>query len=334
MDSKELVNRALSFEKVSRVPYAIDFTVPAKQKLCSSARGIALLGRLSNDVVLTPAIRVEWGVRDPEGCYTDEFGLVWDRRVDPDIGIPQPLLTPENFDSFRWPDPRIPGRFDLLERNLNAHPDRFNMMSIDFSLHERAWGLRGLENVDLDIVDRPDFYEALLDKILDFNMKIIEIGLEKYPGIDGVHFGDDYGDQNGVSIGVERWRRMVKPRLARQYGLVKSAGKTVSVHCCGRVQAILDDFVEIGVDLFNPFQPEVMDVDALLHSYHGKLAFWGGISTQRLLPYGSSAEVQRDVAQLLSMGRNGGYVIAPAHAVPGDARESNLHAILELILGQ
>lgn len=334
MDSKELVNRALGFEKVPRVPYAIDFTVPAKQKLCSSVRGRALQGRLANDLVLSPAIRVEWGVRDPGGFYTDEFGLAWDRRVDPDIGIPQPFLTPENFDDFRWPDPRIPGRFDLLERNLNAYPDRFNMMSVDFSLHERAWGLRGLENMYLDIVEQPDFYGALLNKILDFNLKIIEIGLEKYPGIDGVHFGDDYGDQNGVSIGVDRWRRLVKPRLARQYGLVKSAGKKVSIHCCGRVEAILDDLVEIGVNLFNPFQPEVMDVDALLRSYHGRLAFWGGVSTQRLLPYGSPAEVQRDVAQLLSMGRNGGYVIAPAHAVPGDAREDNLHIMLELLLEQ
>ncbi len=304
------------------------------QKLCSTARGKTLLDRLKNDLVLSPAIRVEWGVWDARGYYTDEFGVVWDRRIDPDIGMPRPILTPENLDGYRWPDPRSPGRFDLLERNLKAYPDRFHMISVDFSLHERAWGMRGLENMYLDIVERPDFYEAILDGILDFNMKIIETGLERFPGIDGVHFGDDYGDQNGVSIGVDRWRRLIKPRLARQYGLVKSAGKIVSIHCCGRVQAILDDLVEIGVDLFNPFQPEVMDVDALFQSYHGKLAFWGGISTQRLLPYGTTVEVRRDVEQLLSMGRNGGYVIAPAHAVPGDAREENLHLMLELILRQ
>jgi uroporphyrinogen decarboxylase len=246
MDSKELVYRALNFEKVPRVPYAIAFTVPALQKLRSSKLGRSLHDAMADDLLLIPSIRVEWGVRDEQGSYTDEFGLLWDRRIDPDIGMPRPMVTPENIDRIPWPDPYVPGRFDLLEGSMKEHPDRFQMMSVDFSLYERAWGLRGLENMYLDMVERPEFTEALLDKILDFNMKIVETALQKFPGLDGVHFGDDYGDQNGVTMGPERWRRMIKPRLARQYGLVKTAGKKVSVHCCGSVEAILDDLVEIG----------------------------------------------------------------------------------------
>src|SRR5512144_1555391 len=98
MDSKELVHRALSFETLPRVPYAVDFTVPALQRLCSSAAGRALHGSLANDMVLTPVIRVEWGARDAHGMYTDEFGLTWDRTIDPDIGIPHAFITPENLD--------------------------------------------------------------------------------------------------------------------------------------------------------------------------------------------------------------------------------------------
>ncbi|MGA2977290.1 MAG: uroporphyrinogen decarboxylase family protein [Spirochaetia bacterium] len=334
MDSKELMYHALSFEKVPRVPYAIEFTIPALQKLRSSAQGRDLHDRLANDLLLSPTIRVEWGARDAHGSYTDEFGLSWDRSIDPDIGIPRPMVTPENFNRIPWPDPRLPGRFEHLEANIKSHPDRFQVMSLDFSLYERAWGMRGLENMYLDMVERPGFTEALLDRILDFNLKIIEAGLEKFPEIDGVHFGDDFGDQNGISMGPERWRALIKPRLARQYGLVKSAGKKVSIHSCGRVQAILDDLVEIGVDLFNPFQPEVVDVEQVFRRYHGRLSFWGGISTQRLLPYASPGEVKQRVEQLLHMGRNGGYVIAPAHATPGDAREENMHAMLRAILGQ
>jgi uroporphyrinogen decarboxylase len=334
MDSKELVYRALRFESVPRVPYAIDFTVPALERLRSSAEGRDLHDRLANDIMLTPIIRVEWGLRDEHGLYTDEFGLVWDRSIDPDIGIPRAMVTPENLEKMRWPDPSRPGRFDLLGANMKAHPDRFHVMSLDFSLYERAWGLRGLENMYLDLAEQPSFTEALLDRILEFNLGIIALGLEKFPGIDGVHFGDDFGDQNGVSIGPDRWRALVKPRLARQYALVKSAGKKVSIHSCGRVQAILDDLVEIGVDLFNPFQPEVVDVDQVFSRYRGRLSFWGGISTQRLLPYASPAEVKQGVERLLHMGRNGGYVIAPAHATPGDAREENMKAMLRTILGQ
>lgn len=334
MDSKELVYRALGFEKVPRTPYCVDFTVPALSRLRSSASGAALYGRLANDMVLSPVIDVRWGTRDRSGLYQDEFGLVWDRRVDADIGMPRPMVTPKNFSEVVWPDPCRAGRFDGLRQNVRDGPDRFQVMSLDFSLYERAWGMRGLQNMYLDLIDEPDFAAALMDRVLEFNLRIIEAGLKECPEIDAVHFGDDFGDQNGISMGLERWRTLLKPRLAQQYGLVKSHGKVVSIHCCGRVQAILDDFVEIGVDLFNPFQPEVMNVPEVFHRYYGRLAFWGGISTQRLLPYGSTVEVRAQVDRLLEMGCKGGYVIAPAHAVPRDARVENVEEMLARIMYQ
>ena len=334
MDAKEIVYRALAFEPVPRVPYAVDFTVPARRRLCASATGKRLYHRIANDLFLTPAIRVEWGIRDASGLYRDEFGLVWDRRIDADIGIPRPFITPENLDSVKWPDPRRRGRFHALRDNIRSHPERFHVMSLDFSLYERAWGLRGLERMYLDMVERPDFTEALLDRVLEFNLGIIEAALEACPEVDAVHFGDDFGSQTGVPIGVDRWRRLLKPRLARQYGAVKEAGKKVSIHSCGKVDAILDDLIEIGVDLFNPFQPEVTDVPTVFHKYRGRLAFWGGVSTQRLLPFASVEEVDRQIDNLLEMGKSGGYVIAPAHETPGDAKVENMEAMLRRILDQ
>ena len=334
MDSKEIVYRALDFEAVPRVPYAVDFTVPAREKLCASTAGRRLYDRIVNDLLLTPVIRVEWGFYDAEGLYEDEFGLVWDRSLDPDIGIPRSFVTPENLNTIPWPDPRREGRFDLLRDNIRRYPDRFQVMSLDFSLYERSWGLRGLENMYMDMIEQPDFTEILLDRVLDFNLKIIEAGLEACPEIDAVHFGDDFGGQTGIPMGAERWRRLLKPRLARQYGAAKDAGKIVSIHSCGKVEEILDDLVEIGVDLFNPFQPEVTDVPSVFRRYHGRLAFWGGVSTQKLLPYASVKEVEEQIDRLLEMGSNGGYVIAPAHATPGDARVENMEAMLLRILDQ
>jgi hypothetical protein len=302
--SKELVYRALAFESVERVPYAIDFTVRAREKLCADAAGRVLYEGLRNDLLAAPVLRVEWGKRDAAGYYRDEYGLVWDRRI------------------------------DALERNIREHPDRFQVLALDFSLFERAWGLRGLEAFLLDLLERPDFAGELLDRILQFNLQVIEAGLSACPQVDAVYSGDDFGSQAGILMGPELWRRMLKPRLARQYGAVKAAGKKVAIHSCGKVTEILDDLVEIGVDLFNPFQPEVMDVAELHRRYHGRLAFWGGISTQRLLPYATPAEVEAQVDRLLDMGRRGGFVIAPAHATPGDARVENMEAMLRRIIHQ
>jgi uroporphyrinogen decarboxylase len=334
MDSKELVYRALAFEPVERVPYAMGFTVRARERFLASAGGRELYERIDNDVVFTPVIRVEWGVCDASGRYVDEFGVVWDRSIDVDIGIPRPMVGPDTLGAYRWPEPRAAGRFDRLAESLRRQPRKFHLMTFDFSLYERAWSLRGMENLLLDMVEREAFVEALLDKIVGFNLAVIEAGLAACPEIDGVFFGDDFGSQAGVVMGPGHWRRLIQPRLARQYGAVKAAGKKVFIHSCGRVQELFDDLVALGVDCFNPFQPEVMDIYDVFNRYHGRLAFWGGISTQRLLPYGGVGEVEAEVDRLLRMGRRGGYIIAPAHAMPGDVRCENVAAMVRKIVEQ
>ena len=334
MTPRELVYKALAFEDVPRVPYCIDFCVPARDNLCATAEGKKLFDGVRNDMTMSVVLGIEAEVRDGADEYVDEFGVVWDRSVDVDIGCPRPCLTPDSFSRHRWPDPAAEGRFDVLAENLARNGDTFNLMAFGFSLFERAWSLRGMENLLLDFIDRPDFAAALLDKITDLNLAIMAEGFRRFPTIDGVYFGDDFGCQRGLIMGAARWRETLKPRLAKLYGAAGAAGKKVVIHSCGKVQEIFDDLIEIGLDCFNPFQPEVMDVYQMARRYHGNKAFWGGVSTQRLLPYASVPEVEQEVGKLLEMGRRGGYIISPAHAIPGDAKTENIAAMLRVILGQ
>ncbi len=95
-----------------------------------------------------------------------------------------------------------------------------------------------------------------------------------------------------------------------------------------------DDLIEIGVNCFNPFQPEVMDVTSLIQRYRGRLAFHGGLSTQRTLPYGSSDDVRRETEHLLELGHDGGYIFAPAHDVEGHVSLENMLAFIEVVQQQ
>ncbi len=88
------------------------------------------------------------------------------------------------------------------------------------------------------------------------------------------------------------------------------------------------------MNCFNPFQPEVMDVDALLPRYRGRLAFHGGLSTQRTLPYGTPEQVVAETRRLLDLGRDGGYIFAPAHAVEGDVPLENMLAMIDTVQSQ
>jgi uroporphyrinogen decarboxylase len=119
------------------------------------------------------------------------------------------------------------------------------------------------------------------------------------------------------------------------YDVVRSAGKYVSIHSCGDVDELLDDLVGIGLNCFNPFQPEVMDVYAMKKKYGDRLSFFGGISTQKTLPFGTVRQVQAEVRRLLEkVGQNGGYIAAPAHAIPADAKPENIAAMLAVLNNQ
>jgi uroporphyrinogen decarboxylase len=94
---------------------------------------------------------------------------------------------------------------------------------------------------------------------------------------------------------------------------------------------VFPQLIEIGLDCFNPFQPEVMDPYEMKRRYGDRLAFWGGVSTQRLLPNGTPDQVRKEVRRLKEkVGRNGGYILAPAHAIPGDAKPENIWAMIEV----
>jgi len=144
-----------------------------------------------------------------------------------------------------------------------------------------------------------------------------------------VHFGDDWGQQYGLQMGPRFWKEFIYPQLKRMYGAVKDRGLYVSIHSCGDVDELFDDLIGIGLDCFNPFQPEVMDVTALIEQYRGRLTFHGGLSTQRTLPYGTVADVRAETRRLMSLGAEGSYILSPAHPVEGHVPLENMLAFIE-----
>jgi len=190
-----------------------------------------------------------------------------------------------------------------------------------------------MENLLADMIAEPTFVEALLEKICEFNLKLMDIMLE-YP-LDGVYFGDDWGQQSGLIMGPRLWRRFIKPQVKRMYEKAKSKGLMVIQHSCGDIHELFPDLVEIGLDCYQTFQPEIYDIEAVKREYGADLSFWGGISTQRLLPYASPDEVRRETARIMRiMGKGGGFIAAPTHAVPQDVPPENVDAMFDVFLNQ
>ncbi|NLC56999.1 MAG: hypothetical protein GX774_09200 [Armatimonadetes bacterium] len=332
MTPRERGLAALEHRQPDQTPFSLGFTVPAYQKLVTYYGSEEPLRALDNCLAATEAkVPGEAWVEVKPDFWRDEFGVVWNRTIDKDIGNVEFYQLPErSLAGYTFPDPHDPRRFAHFPQFLQDHADRVTVCNIGFSLFERAWTLRGMENLLIDMVEAPAFVDELLDAITEYNLGIIEEAL-RFP-IDVVMFGDDWGSQRGLIMGPEKWRRFLKPRLERMYGAVKQAGRYVFIHSCGAVAELFPELIAIGLDCFNPFQPEVMDVYALKREFGRDLTFYGGVSTQRTLPYGTPAEVKREVHRLCrEVGHNGGYICAPAHAVPGDVPVENLLALIDAV---
>lgn len=333
MTKRDVVLAALKFQPPPYVPWAWDMTLRCADRVKDYLGSDDLDGFIGSHFLnLGQAVgRFE---QVDENHFRDLYGVVWDRTVDKDIGTPVswPIQTPRDLDSYEWPNPHDPAEYQDIAARLAAGPDLFSRFVLGFSLYERAWSLRGMTELLTDMIERPAFVDGLLDAIVEHNLVRIHRALEL--GVDAVHFGDDYGSQRGLIMGITHWRRFIKPRLAKMFAPVRDAGKYVSLHSCGKVAELFDDLVEIGLNLFNPFQPEVMDVLTLKQHYHGRLAFHGGMSVQKILPFATIDEVRSQTRRLIEAGRPGGYIFAPSHSVPPDVPPQNLVAMMEELRNQ
>lgn len=334
MNNRERVLAALNHQPPDKVPYHIGFTQVAQAKMAAFYGDPGFVSKLGNCLtVLDCEPANAWREVAPD-IWQDQFGVRWNRSVDKDIGVVENrMVDKETLDEYCWPNPDDPSRYARYDAVLSDKTDRFVVVNLGFSLFERAWTLYGMEALLMDMAPDKGFVHALLDRILEFNLKIIE-NVCRFD-VDAMMFGDDWGMQTGLIMGPALWREFIKPRVRQMYQAVRQAGKWVFIHSCGKVDAVFPDLIECGLNVFNPFQPEVIDVFEAKRIYGDRLSFYGGISTQRTLPYGTVGQVKDEVKRLIDeVGSSGGYIASPAHAIPADARPENIAAMIKVLQSQ
>ena len=337
MTPRDIVLSQIDHQPTHPVPYTLGFEGDVAQRLDQWYGDPAWRERLTTYISWVPGVSVL--VQEPigDGLARDRFGAIWrmDRRP---WHLEQAPLPEPTLDGFAWPGPE---QFIQPERKAQAiaacehQRDRFTVVGMGWGLFECSWGLRGFEGILMDAVAEPDFYEELLDRLTDNFLAFVDY-VADIPA-DAVMFGDDWGDQRGVILGPERWRRFLKPRWAKLYERVHAQGKLVVTHCCGSVADILDDCVEIGLDVLESCQPEArgMHPSELKRHWGDKLTFWGGLGSQSTIPFGTPESIHAEVARLCrEMGQGGGFILAPAKALQPETPTANAAAVVEAFTRQ
>ncbi len=333
---KQLVLARVAHRETEVTPYTLSFEDDVAERLDAHYGSDAWRGRLDNAIRHVPGPNL---VVDTTAAHTtvDLYGTVWQVDLRP-FHLLQPALKEPTLRGYAFPDvtAAFPADWQAqAERAIAADPDHFWVAGFGFGLFERTWTLRGFDNALMDAAGEPGFYDELVEAIAEHQMGIIA-RLLTLP-VDGVMFSDDWGYQHGVLLGPQRWRRFIKPRLARMYAQVHAAGKFTLSHCCGSVVDILPDVIEIGLDVLESCQPEArgMNPYALKRQFGERITFWGGLGSQSTIPFGAPAEIKTEVARLCrEMGAGGGYILAPAKALQPETPTANAAAVVEAFLAQ
>ena len=315
-----------------------------KRKSRSAILAEAIAERLYTDTrPLIPGNPDGWqDIFFPDGSFRDEWGVIWSR---PEGGHYNPTGNPlreaslADVDRYPWPDPLNPGRTRGLHeqaRQLHKETGYAIILSLPVGFVHQSQYLRGYENYLVDLILNAEFIEALMDRTLDFWLRMTEAVLEKVgPFVDVVMFGDDVAFHDRPMVDPKRYRRMIKPRHKQMVDLIKrKSNAKVLYHCCGAVKSLIPDFIEIGVDALNPVQVSSagMDTAELKASFGDKICFWGGIDTSRVLPTGSPVHVRDEVRRRIKdLAAGGGYVLASVHNIQEDVPPENILAMADAV---
>ncbi|MHB9129520.1 MAG: uroporphyrinogen decarboxylase family protein [Armatimonadota bacterium] len=302
---RELVCKAIAHEDTGRLPYSLMFTGTAATALA------AHYGTDDLDEAIGNCIR---GVGAPWWDFTN----IPAEQQEPDV----PSRLPEVRGVGSYTD------FYAQITRLRENTDGFLLVYYYGSLFEKAWGLRGMENLLVDMAVNEDYCEALFERIVTADLMMLEMMLSA--DVDGVLLGCDWGSQQALMMGPDFWHRYIGPRHARMFRRTRESGKYAFLHSCGNIFAVLPDVVGMGVQVLNPVQPECMDIRRIKEQFGENLTFWGGISTQQTLPLGTPDDVRREVHEVAGiLGKGGGYILSPAQAIQDDVPLENCLALIE-----
>jgi uroporphyrinogen decarboxylase len=335
MTGRENMRRTIEFASPAYIPniLSVDFSFIRDQNTADTEQVKALLDRLPRDVC---SMGVWINQQESRGSVTrkhDEWGTDWIDDGHGMVTCGYPLADGfELPDGYSFPAPSRPDRFRKADALLATDPPQYRLGTVWFTLFERLWMLRGIENLLTDPYLFPDAFMQLKSRVVEINLALIDLWCRR--DIDGVYFSDDWGGQSSLLISPADFRRYYADDYRRMFRKVRDAGKHVWLHSCGNVTDLIPDFIDLGVNVLNPVQPQAMDIRRLARDFGGRICFNGGLDVQQTLIRGPSEAIRQELQTLIDLfGRYaGGYIVNTSHSIMPETPLCHVAALLQAYL--
>lgn len=272
-----------------------------------------------------------WGVKRKAVCYGE--GFYDEIYYYPLAGV----KDASELKNYRWPDlewfdySSLPEKISELKKGKD-----YAILVGNGNIFETSWYMRGFEQILMDFVLNPDIANEIMKKVTDFYTeyfkKILEVAGNS---IDLIFTADDIAGQRGLLMSLEMWEKFIKPYHIKLNRMIHNFGVKVIYHSDGNVMDAVGGLIDMGIGVLQPlqFSAEGMDPYVLKDRYGHILCFEGGVSVQKVLPFGTREEVREEVESLIKiLGKNGGYILGPDHAIQAGTPPENIFEMFETAL--
>ena len=286
------------------------------------------------------SLRAHFGGDDPAalhreiepGATFDEWGIGhWAGGLEGTLErMYPPLAAAESVREVdALPSPRIEANVDA-SAIAGFHAAGYPVFGYAGSIYEWSWWLRGMERFLVDLAEEPELAEAVIRKVEEHTTRLALATARR--GVDVLCVYDDAGTQRGMQISPAWWRRFIKPAWQRVLAAVRRECPDVRffLHCCGKIDAIVPDVIELGFDILHPLQPECVDFATVYRQYGKRIALCATMSAQRILPFGTPDDVRREVRRLAAtVGSDRRSILMPSNVIQPETPWENLVVFAE-----
>ena len=240
---------------------------------------------------------------------------------------------------FSAGDNQLAGVGDGFVRNSPAWIDTVKALHPDFPVygsiaegHEQLWRIIGPENVMLWIGLYPDELGRFVERIGRFLIEMTRAQIKAAAGrLDGMVIWGDVAYVNGMLFSPDYWRRHFRPIVAEQIRICHEAGLPVIYHGCGNATPIFDDFIDMGLDSYNPLEAKSgLDVVDLRKKYGHRMGFCGNMD---VLAWANAPleALRKQVLRKLNAAKGGGYIFQSDHSVPSNISAERYEYVVGLV---